>query len=364
MLDFSISKEQQMIKKEFAKLTKDLVIDNAHDIDESANIDPEIIQAIWEMGASVSNVPEEFGGFGGESSPTDSTIILEELAYGDMAVAVASTLPSLFIQPMLLFGTPAQQKQYLPMYCGEQYKACTLAINEPQFGFDASDLKTTASTKNGEYILNGQKCFVPMARQAEHIMVAANLEGQNQLFIVESGNPGIKVSEREKNLGLYGLDTFEVTFEGCAVPAAGRLGENNGCDYSRILQMTRIGICALATGVCRASYEFARQYARERVQFGEPIAHRQSVAFMIAEMAYEVDAIRLMTWKAASKMAAGKDAARESYLARLYAGEKAMKICDYGVQVLGGHGYVRDYPVERFYRNSRGISILEGMTSI
>lgn len=364
MLDFSITKEQQMIKKEFAKLMKDLVIERAHDMDENGAVDPEIIQAVWEMGASVSNVPEEYGGFGIESSPIDSTIILEELAYGDMAVAIAATLPSLFIQPLLLFGTKAQQQKYLPLYCGEQYKACTLAINEPDFGFDAVNLKTTATKENGQYLINGTKCFVPMAHQAEHIMVAANLEGQNQLFIVQNTNPGIKISEREKNLGLYGLETSEIVLDGCTVPATDRLGEDDGCDYNRILQLTRIGLCAMATGMCRASFDFVRQYAKERVQFGEPIAHRQSVAFMIAEMAYEVDAIRLMTWRAASKLAAGKDAQRESYLARLYAGEKAMKICDYGVQVLGGHGYVRDYPVERYYRNSRGVSILEGMTSV
>lgn len=364
MLDFSITKEQQMIKKEFAKLMKDLVTEKAHEMDEDGAVEQEIIQAVWEMGASVSNVPEEYGGFGGEDAPIDSTIILEELAYGDMAVAIAATSPSLFIQPLLLFGTKAQQQKYLPMYCGEQFKACTMAVNEPDFGFDAANLKTKATRKNGEYVISGKKCFVPMASQAEHMMVAANLEGQNQLFIVQGDNPGIQISEREKNLGLYGLETYEVTLEDCCVPAAERLGEDEGCDYSRILQMTRIGLCAMATGVCRASYEFVRKYAKERVQFGEPIAHRQSVAFMIAEMAYEVDAIRLMTWRAASKLAAGKDATRESYLAKMYAGEKAMKICDYGVQVLGGHGYIREYPVERYYRNSRGVSILEGMASV
>jgi len=364
MLDFSVSKEQKMIQKEIAKIVKDLVVDNAHDMDEEGAIHPEIIQAVWEMGISVANVPEDFGGFGAESAPVDNTIILEELAAGDMAVAVAATLPSLLIQPLLLFGTPSQQKKYLPLYCGEEYKPGTLAINEPHFGSDAVDLRTRAERQNGEYILNGEKCFVPLARKSEHILVAASQDGSNQLFMVESSNPGILISEREKNLGLYGLETCEIKLEGCRVPAEARLGEDNGCNFDRILQITRTGLCAMATGLCRASYEFARKYARERVQFGEPIAHRQSVAFMIAEIAYEVDAMRLMTWKAASRLAAGKDAGREAYLAKLYAGEKAMKICDYGVQVLGGHGYIREYPVERYYRNSRGISILEGMTAV
>jgi alkylation response protein AidB-like acyl-CoA dehydrogenase len=364
MLDFSISKEQKMIKSEIAKLVKDLVIENAHDMDESGEIDPATLQAIWEMGISIASVPEEYGGFGDQSAPVDGALILEELAFGDMAVAVAASLPSLFIQPLVMFGTPAQQKKYLPLYCSEKYKACTLAVNEPYFQFDIANLKTTAVIKNGDYILSGEKCFVPLARKAEHIMVAAACEGKNQLFIVESSNPGIHISEREKNLGLYGLETSEIKLVDCVVPANDRLGEASGCDFNPILQRTRIGMCALAIGTCRASYEFARNYAKERIQFGEPIAHRQSVAFMIAEMAYEVDAIRLMTWQAASKLAAGKDAARESYLAKLYAGEKAMKICDYGVQVLGGHGYVRDYPMERYYRNSRGISILEAIATV
>ena len=364
MLDFSISKEQKMIQKEISKIVKDLVVDNAHDMDEGGTIQSDIIQAVWEMGISVANVPEAFGGFGGESVPVDNTLILEELAFGDMAVAIAATLPSVFIQPLLLYGTPAQQKKYLPMYCSETFKACALAINEPHFGFDAVDLHTTAERKNGEYVLNGEKCFVPMGRKSEHILVAAALAGSPQLFIVESSNAGINFSEREKNIGLYGLETCEIKLDNCSIPAEARLGEDNGCDYDQILQRLRIGMCAMATGMCRASYEFAKNYAKERIQFGEPIAHRQSVAFMIAEMAYEVDAMRLMTWKAASRLAAGKDAGKESYLAKLYAGEKAMKICDYGVQVLGGHGYIREYPVERYYRNSRGISILEGMTAV
>lgn len=364
MLDFSISKEQKMIKNEIAKLVKDLVIDNAHDIDESGDIDPNTIQSIWDMGIAVASVPEEFGGFGDPGAPVDGTLMLEELAYGDMAVAIAATAPSLFIQPLTMFGTPSQQKKYLPLYCSEKFKACTLAVNEPHFQFDISQMKTTAVEKNGDFLLNGEKCFVPLARQSEHIMVAAVCDGKPQLFIVESGNPGIEIGEREKNLGLYGLETAEVKLIDCVVPAGDRVGEASGCDFDQLVQKMRVGLCAMAAGVCRASFEFARDYAKERVQFGEPIAHRQSVAFMIAEMAYEVDAIRLMTWQAASKLAAGKDATREAYLAKLYAGEKAMKVCDFGVQVLGGHGYVRDYPVERYYRNSRGIAILEAMATV
>lgn len=364
MFGFSMSKEQKMIKEEVAKLVKDIVIDNAHDMDEAGEIPLDAIQKAWSIGASVSKVPEIYGGYGMKDSPVETAIILEELAYGDMAFAVAACVPSLFIFPVTEMGTEEQKKKYLPLYCGETYKPCTLAINEPRFGFDAVDLKTTAEKKNGSYVLNGNKCFVPEARESSHILVAATLDGKNELFIVDRENPGITIGEREKNIGLYALKTYEMTLNQCEIPAEDRLGGEQGCDYDRLIQKTRTAMAAIGTGVSRASYEFAKDYAKDRVQFGEPITHRQAIAFMIAEMAYEVEAMRLMTWNAAALLEAGKNAKREAYLAKIYAGDMTMKITDYGVQILGGHGYVREYPVERYYRNGRGIAILEGLAIV
>ena len=364
MFGFSLSKEQKMIKEEVAKLVRSLVAENAHDMDEAGEIPKELLQKAWTIGASISKVPEVYGGFGMKDSPIDTAIILEELAYGDMAFAVAATLPSLFIFPITEMGTENQKKKYLPLYCTETYKPCTLAINEPRFGFDAVDLKTTAVKKNGAYIVNGKKCFVPAADQSSHMLVAASLAGRNELFIVDRKNPGVTVGEREKNIGMVALETHEVTFADCEIPAEDRLGESEGCDYDRFLQKSRIGMAAMAAGVTRASYEFARDYAKDRIQFGEPIAYRQTIAFMIAEMAYESEAVKLMAWNAASKLEAGKDAKREAYLAKLYAGEMGMKITDYGVQIMGGHGYIREYPVERYYRNGRGIAVLEAMATV
>lgn len=361
MLDFAISKEQKMIKDEFAKLVKNLMIDQVHEMDETGHIPVELIQKIWEMGASISSVPEIYGGFGAKDSPVETTLILEELAYGDMAVAISATLPSLFVQALLISGNRSQQEKYLPFLCTDSYPRCTIAFSEPDFRFDPAKLRTTAEKKSNEYILSGKKCFVPMADAAEYFLVAAAFENHNQLFIVPKDAPGLKICAKEKNLGLNALSMHEIELDSCPVAAFDRLCENNGKAFECFLQRTRIGMAALATGMSRAAFEFAKNYAKERNQFGEPIAHRQAVAFMIAEMAYEVDAMRLLTWKAASRIEAGRNAARESYLARLYAGEKAMKICDFSVQILGGHGYVRDYPVERYYRNSRGISILEGL---
>ncbi|MCJ7773389.1 MAG: acyl-CoA dehydrogenase family protein [Desulfobacterales bacterium] len=364
MLSFGMSKEQKMIKDEVAKLVKGVVTDNAKEMDGSGKIPAESIQKAWGLGASISGIPEEYGGYGMKDSPIETSIILEELAYGDMAFTIAITAPSLFIGPVNAMGTEAQKKKYLPLYCKDTYTPCSFAINEPHFGFDAVELKTTATKKNGSYILNGIKCFVPLAKQASHMLIAASFEGKNNLFIVSGDNPGLEISEREANLGLYSLETYEVALKNCEIPAEDRLGGEDGCDYDKMLQKTRIAMSALGTGISRASYEFARDYAKERVQWGEPIVYRQSIAFMIAEMAYETDAMRFMTWQAASRLESTGDAKRESYLAKFYAGEMTMKITDYGVQILGGHGYVRDYPVERYYRNSRGISILEGMATV
>lgn len=361
MINFSMSKEQKMVKDEVASLVKDLIIPTGQDIDAEREIPLEAIQKAWELGASISMVPEAYGGFGMEPSPVLSALILEELAYGDMGFAIAVTLPSLFIHPIVEMGTDAQKKKYLPLYCKETYTPCTLAMVEPHIGFDPMMLKTTASQKNGTYVLNGEKCFVPRAEKSNHLLVAASLDGKNNLFIVSRDNPGIRISKRERTLGLYSLETYKVAFENCEIPAEDRLGGENGCNYDSVLQKTRIAMAAIGTGISRAALDFAKKYAKERVQFGEPIAHRQSIAFMIAEMAYETDAMRLMTWKAASRLEAGKDARRESYLAKIFAGEMTMRIADYGVQILGGHGYIKDYPVERYFRSARGISILEGM---
>lgn len=364
MFSFSMTKEQKMVSNEVANLVRGVVTDDAHAMDENGLIPDAVLQKAWELGASVSMVPEEYGGHGMKDSPVETSIIIEEMAFSDMAFAVAATTPSLFINPLVKMGTKAQQKKYLSLYCRDEYPFCTLALNEPHFAADVSDLRTTATKKGDFYCLSGKKCFVPMADKAGHILVAASLKDENNLFIVAGDNPGIKISEKEKTLGCYALPVYEIEIADCHVPADDRLGGEAGCDYNLFIQKTRVGMAALAAGIAKASYEFAREYAMGRVQFGEPIVNRQSVAFMIAEMAYEVDSLRLFAQKAASKLAAGEDISRDSYLAKMYAGEMCMKIADYGVQLMGGHGYIREYPVERYYRNARGISILEGMAIV
>ncbi len=361
MISFTPSEEQTVMKETLVRLVQSSLKDAVHDMDEKRRIPGELIAKFREMGTAQSMIPEELGGYDMPPSPLMNALILEELASGDMGYAIAASLPSLFITPVLEQGNAGQKEKYLPAIASGEAEG-TLALNEPHFGFDAAALRTTAVSKNGSCIINGKKCFVPMAATATHIIAAASLDGENSLFLVDRKNPGMEVGEREKNLGLNTLETYPIVFNNCEIPKEDRLCGAEG--YEKLLQRTRTAMAALGTGVARASFEYARDYSKERVQFGEVIASRQSIAFMIAEMAYEVDSMRLLTWKAASALEAGRDAKRESYLAKMYAGEMTMKITDFGVQVLGGHGYIREHPVERYYRNGRGIACLEALAAV
>lgn len=364
MVQFSLSKQQKMLKDEVTRVAKDLVAADAQDMDEAGEVPPAVLEKIWELGLSISAVPEAHGGFGLEASPIENALAMEALACGDVSVAIAALLPSLFIVPVLTMGSPAQQEKFLPLACTQKYPGVTLAFNEPAIDFDPNRLQTTAVRENGAYVLNGRKCMVPHAAGAGHILVAAALEGENRFFVVEKDADGLSVGEREKHMGLHALNTAPVVLDSVRVAGENCLAPNEQTDSAAILARSRTAMAAMAAGLCQAAYDFAREYAKTRHQFGEPIASRQSIAFMIAEMAYETDALRFMTWKAASRLEAGRNATREAYLAKLYADEMCMKISDAAVQVLGGHGYIRDYPVERYYRNAKGIGNFEALAIV
>lgn len=361
-ISFTVSEEQQMMQDTVRQLVVNSVIDNIHQWDENKTLNKDVVQQFWELGIIQSMIPEEFGGFGMGSSPVLHTLVLEELAYGDMAFAVHAMLPALFVLPIVHLGSEEQKKEYLPQFCKDSFVPASLAINELSPGFDIWNCETRAEKKGNQYVLNGKKCFVPLADEANYMIVVANYQGNPHLFIVEKNFEGIQIVQREKNCGWWALTTFEVSFEQCVIPEKNMVGDKTAINW--LLERTRTAMAAIGTGISRASYEYAKKYAKERHQFGEPIASRQSIAFMIAEMAYEVDAMRLLTWKAASTIEAGLNANRESFLAKIYAGEMTMKLTDYGVQILGGHGYIRDHPVERYYRNGRSIAICEGMAII
>jgi acyl-CoA dehydrogenase len=234
------------------------------------------------------------------------------------------------------------------------------ALVEPVIQFDPAELQTAAVKEGENFIINGKKTYVPLAKQAEVFLVYAQENGVTQAFIVPADTPGIKIGKRVKLMGIQALEMYEVAFENVAVPKANRLGGLKGIRIQKLLTLSRITLAALAVGMARAAYEYAVAYAKDRVAFGEPIAHRQSIAFMLANMRIEIEATRLMVWEAAYKLDAGEDAAKSAQLAKQYADKMVLEVTDGAVQVLGGHGYIREHPVELWLRNGRGFVTMDG----
>jgi alkylation response protein AidB-like acyl-CoA dehydrogenase len=263
----------------------------------------------------------------------------------------------------LLGGSEEQKQEYLPKIVGGDWAPYTAALMEMSFDFDANALKTVAKAEGGQYLLSGEKIFVPFAKDAEAMIVYANLNGVTQGFIVTKGSAGLSISEeREKLMGLNALPMYRVKLENVT---ASRLGGASGHDFGLILSAMRIASAAAAVGVARSSFEYSKNYAKERDAFGVKIAQKQAVAFMLAEMRTEIEAMRLVTWEAAWKLDTQKeDFCTDAYLAFTGAADMAIMVTDRGVQIYGGHGYIRENPVELLMRNGRGIPMLLGLAIV
>ena len=363
MISFSLTEEQQMLVEAVKRYAERDLRPWLREADESGQLAGRLIEAGWELGLIASNIPEAYGGFGNHAALT-GVLLAEELAWGDLSAALTLLAPNLLVIPLLEYGSEKQKQNLLPQFCHMSFAPATAALTEPYLTFDPYHLKTTAARQNGHYTLNGQKAFVPLAAEAGHILVYAAEDNQPQAFIVNKNTPGLKIGQREKNMGLNALPTYKISLENCAVGADCKLGGEQGIDFNRLLNYSRVAMAAMAVGVARASYEYALAYAKEREAFGEPIASRQAIAFMLAEMAIEIDAARLMAWEAAWKLDRGEEATREAVLVKRYADEMALRVTDNGVQILGGHGYIRDHPVELWLRNGRSFAVLEGIAMV
>lgn len=369
MINFNPDEEQRQIQDMVRRFAADALRPSARDCEEDKVIPDELLAKFWELGLITNCIPEDCGGYGFPRSAVTGAILAEELAYGDLGLALAMLSPTLFAYPVLEMGTEEQKKKYLPQFCGESFKFATAALMEPRVTFDPTDLKTSVRREGDEYVLNGEKCLVPFADRADLFLVYASTApgagvGGVQGYIVEKGTGGLTVGERERYMGLNALPLHKITLADCKVPLGNRLGGNTGCDFQRILNLSRISLTAMAAGVCNATKDYASNYAKERVQFGEPIASRQAIAFKLADMAIETDAMRFMAWKAGWLADRQEDCTREAYLAKLYAGEYTARVTDDGVQVLGGHGYIREHPVELWFRNGCGIEIIDGLAIV
>ena len=363
MINFQLDEEQKMLTNAIGRLAWERCRKVFRDADEGGQIPPEVVQAGWEFGVLPTIIPEAYGGFG-EYSVITGALAAEEFAWGDLAVALNVMAPNSVAIPVMLAGTEAQKESHLPLFCEATLPRVAAALTEPRILYDPRRLETTAVLDGNAYVLNGRKCLVPLADTAESVLVYANENGQTQAYFVPAGTAGLVVGEREKLMGLRGLPTFTLTLADCRVPAENRLGGNTGIDFDLILNHSRVALGAMAVGVARAGYEYARDYAKERVQFGEPIAHRQSIAFMLAEMAIDIEAARMMVWEAAWRLDQGMNATREATVLKHFIDDMAVRVADQALQVLGGYGYIREYPVELWLRNARVFAVADGLATI
>ena len=331
--------------------------------DEACTAPPEVLAAGREVGLPILGLPESLGGVAEERSTVAGALVAEALAHGDLGLAVASLAPGSVATAIGLWGTEAQQQTYLPVFTGDDVAVAALALAEPAPLFDVLSPATTATRTTDGFVLRGVKSAVPGGADAELFVVGAQLDGQPALFLVESGTPGL-VIEADPSMGVRAAGLTRLRLDDVTLAADAVLGEAEGLSYAQAyvecVRLSRLAWCALSVGVGQAVLDYVTPYVKERQAFGEPVAHRQSVAFMVADIAIELQAMRLLTWKAASQAAAGKDIARSVALARRACAERGMRIGLDGVQLLGGHGFVREHPVERWYRDLRAVGVMEG----
>jgi alkylation response protein AidB-like acyl-CoA dehydrogenase len=363
MVNFKPTDEQALIRDTMAGFAREVLRPLSREADEASAVPANAVERAWELGLVQNSIPEAHGGFGNGRSAVQGAIELEELAYGDLSLALHVQTPRLLTVPLIVAGSDAQREKWLPRFAGNKFTVGTAAFLEPRWDFDPTALATKAERQGGDWVLTGEKCLVPLARDAEAILVYATAPDGLAAFVVERGAAGLTVGDRELNMGIRALDTYPVKLAGVRVKADARLG-GEGADVQQFIDASRVASAALAVGVGRAAFEYARDYAKERRAFGVAIAQKQAIAFILSNMAIEVDATRLLAWEAAWRLDKPAPATREAYLAREYASKATMKITDDAVQVLGGHGYIRDHMVELWLRDARGFSTFDGLAIV
>jgi len=362
--DLTLTDEQRMMRESVRRFAQNEMRAVARKYDEAGETPAEFYTKTLELGWNAVQLPEALGGLGAARSPISNMLLAEDLAYGDMALAIGALASLSFINTVLDQGTEAQHGEFLAPFAQDGFQPAALAIYEPGVRFDPMKLNTRATRSGGDYVLRGKKALVPFGPEAEQLLIVAELEGEGPAaFVVPRGRPGLKAA-RERYMGLRPLALYTIELDAVAVPAANRLGASQAFDLGRAIDLCRIGSAALAVGAAEAVLDYTKHYCNERVAFGEPITHRQSVAFMIADIAIELDGMRLLAYRAASRAEQGLPFRREAYLARLQAVDKGMKIGTDGVQLLGGHGFIREHMVELWYRNLRAVGLLEGCISV
>ncbi len=368
-MKFELSEEHRMIQRMVREFAEKEVAPRAEEIDETDRFPEDLFRRMGEVGILGLPFPEEYGGSGGDYIAM--VLALEEIARvsGTMAI-ILDAHTSLCCEPIYLFGTEEQKRKYLvPLARGEKIGA--FGLTEPQAGSDAGATRTRAVRDGDSWVINGQKCFITNGSVADVVVVTAKTDPEAgtrgiSAFIIEKGTPGFRPGRDEKKMGLKGSVTSELFFEDCRIPAENLLGrENEGFkQFLTTLDAGRVAIAAMALGLAQGAFERSVAYAKQRVQFGQPIANFQAIQWMIAEMATEIDAARLMVYRAAWLRSRGVRFTKEASMAKLFATEVSERVCRKAIQIHGGYGYIREYAVERMYRDQRLCAIGEGTNEI
>jgi butyryl-CoA dehydrogenase len=368
-MDFNFTEEQKLVRDTARDFAENQVKPKAKELDETSRYPAEIITQMSELGFMGIAYPEKYGGAGMDY--VSYAIVVEEISRACASTGVIlSAHSSLACDPIYNYGTEEQKMKYLkPMASGK--KIGCLGLTEPGAGSDAASLKTAAELKGNEWILNGTKLFITNGGQAEVAVILAvtdKTKGSKGIsaFIVEKDAPGFSVGKAEKKLGINASSTTELIFDNCRIPKENLLGEL-GAGFKIALSTLdggRIGIASQAVGIARAALEESIKYSKERKQFNQAISEFQAIQWMLADMGTEIDAARLLTLRAAFLKDKGERYSKEAAMAKLYASEMAHRVTHKGIQIHGGYGYTKDYPMERFYRDSRITEIYEGTSEV
>ena len=368
-MNFQLTEEQQMIRKMARDFAEKEIAPIAKETDAEEKFPWEIIRKMAALGFLGLPFPEEYGGAGADN--VSLAIVMEEIARvcGSTAITLDAHT-SLCCEPIYLFGSEAQKQKYLPKLCSGEWIGA-FGLTEPGAGSDAGATKTRAVRDGDEWVINGQKCFITNGSIADVIVITAMTDPQRgsrgiSSFIIEKGTPGFRLGRDEEKMGLKGSVTSELFFEDCRIPAENLLGKENGGfkQFLITLDAGRIAIAAMALGLAQGAFERALAYSKERVQFGQPICNFQAIQWMLADMATEIDAARLLVYRAARLKDRGVRYTKEAAMAKLYTSEMAERVCYKAIQIHGGYGYTKEYEVERMYRDQRLCAIGEGTSEI
>jgi butyryl-CoA dehydrogenase len=368
-MDFELSEAQTLFQQTARDIADREIAPLAAKVDELAMFPTETVAKLGELGFMGIMVPPEYGGAGADA--VSYVVALEEVSRACASTGIIMSVNnSLYCDPLLRYGTEEQKHRFLAPVASGRSQGC-FALSEPNAGSDAANQQTRARRDGGAYVLNGTKNFTTNGLEADFAIVFAQVDpalGHKGIvaFVVERGAPGFSVSKVEKKLGIKGSSCCQLLLEDVRVPAENRLGaEGEGFRVAlTTLDGGRIGVATQAVGIARAACEASVEYAQQRQQFGQPIAKFQAIQFMLADMATEIAAARLLTLRAAALKDRGAPYSREAAMAKLYASETAMRVTTKGIQVHGGYGYLKDFPVERFFRDAKITEIYEGTSEV